>query len=299
MRRRPIGDTGVQLTELGFGAAPIGNLYRAATDEQADRAVAAAWDGGVRYFDTAPHYGLGLSERRLGAALRDYPRDDYVLSTKVGRLLVRNDRRNGSDLEAGFDMPDDLTRIRDYSADGVRRSLEESLERLCELRDQGVIKCVGLGMNYVDPLLWFVTHHYPAGVSLDVILVAGRWTLLDRRGGPLLDECAERGISVVAAAPFNTGLLAHPEPPEDGYFNYELVTPEVLDRARQFATAARRHDVDLPQAAIRFGLRHPAVVSVLAGMQTAEEASSDARLMLTDIPDQVWQELDTIEPLLR
>jgi D-threo-aldose 1-dehydrogenase len=154
-------------------------------------------------------------------------------------------------------------------------------------------------MNYVDPLLWFVTHRYPAGVSLDVILVAGRWTLLDRRGGRLLDECAERGISVVAAAPFNTGLLAHAEPPEDGYFNYERVTPEALDRARQFAVAARRHGVDLPQAAIRFGLRHPAVVSVLAGMQTAEEASSDARLMLTDIPDQVWQELDTIEPLLR
>lgn len=327
MRRRPIGATGVAVTELSFGAAPIGNLYRAISDQQAYDTVAAAWQGGVRYFDTAPHYGLGLSERRLGAALQDFPRDEFVISTKVGRLLVRNDRPAGTDMDHGFDLPDELTRVRDYSADGVRSSLEQSLERLgldrvdialvhdaedhleqaaeeaipalCELRDQGVISCVGLGMNYVDPLLWFVTRDYPAGVNLDVVLVAGRWTLLDRRGGPLLDACAERGISVISAAPFNTGLLAHAEPPADGNFNYEPVTPEVLDRARQFAAAAARNGVSLPQAAVQFPLRHPAVVTVLAGMQTPGEATANTRLMITDVPDQAWSDLEAVEPVLR
>jgi D-threo-aldose 1-dehydrogenase len=327
MQRRTIGKTGVEVTELGFGAAPIGNLYRAITDEQATATVQAAWDGGIRYFDTAPHYGVGLSERRLGAALQQYPRDEFVLSTKVGRLLVPNDKRSGTDHAAGFDCPDELTRVFDYSAAGVRRSLEESLERLgldridialvhdpddhleqaaeeaipalCELRDQGLIRCVGLGMNYVDPLLWFVTRDYPPGVGPDVILVAGRWTLLDRTAQPLLDACADRGVGVISAAPFNTGLLAHSEPPTDGYFNYEPVTPEVLERAREFAAASRSHGVDLPQAAMRFPLRHPAVVAVLAGMQTPEEAASNTRLVADDLSEEAWAAIEAVPPALQ
>ncbi len=326
MRRRAIGNTGIEVTELGFGAAPIGNLYRGISDAQATATVEAAWDGGIRYFDTAPHYGVGLSERRLGTALRRYPREEYVLSTKVGRLLVRNDRPSGSDEAAGFACPDDLTRVLDYSADGVRRSLEQSLDRLgldridialvhdpddhleqaaeeaipalCELRDQGLIGCVGLGMNYVDPLLWFVTRDYPAGVGPDVVLVAGRWTLLDRTGQPLLDACADRGVSVISAAPFNTGLLARSEPPVDGYFNYEPVTAEVLDRARGFAAACRDHGVDLPQAAMRFPLRHPAVATVLAGMQAPAEAVRNAELVADDLSAEAWAAIDAVPPAL-
>ncbi|HEY9293679.1 MAG TPA: aldo/keto reductase, partial [Microlunatus sp.] len=289
MKINKIGNTSLAVTELGLGAAPIGNLYRAISDEQATATVDAAWEGGIRYFDTAPHYGLGLSERRLGQALRDRPRDEYVISTKVGRLLVPNPNPTGADSE-GFDHADDLTRVRDYSAAGVRRSLEQSLERLgldridialvhdpedhleqaaeealpalCELRDAGMISAVGLGMNFVDPLHWFVTRDNSA-YTLDVILVAGRWTLLDRSAGPLLDACAEHGVSVLSAAPFNTGLLAHREPPADGYFNYEPVTAEVLEAARRFAATAEHHGGRLPQVAMRFPLRHPAVAAVV------------------------------------
>lgn len=323
MQRRRLGRTSVEVTELGFGGAPIGNLYSAVSDDQATASVQAAWDGGIRYFDTAPHYGIGLSERRLGKALQQYPRDEFVISTKVGRLLVPNGRPAGKDQE-GFDLPDDLTRIRDYSADGVRRSLDESRERLgldridialvhdpddhleqaaeesipalCELRDQGVIGAVGLGMNHVDPLHWFVTRDYPDGVGIDVILVAGRWTLLDRTGRRLLDACAERGVSVVSAAPFNSGLLASPEPPETGTFNYAPVTPEVLDRARHFASVAREHGADLPRAAVRFPLRHPAVACVLAGMRSPEEAATNCKLVADDLDEAAWQAIDAVPP---
>lgn len=221
LARRPVADTAIAVTELGFGAAPIGNLYSAISDGQAKATVAAAWEGGVRYFDTAPHYGLGLSERRLGAALRVFNREDFVVSTKVGRLLVPNPAPCGTDLAADFDVPDDLTRVRDYSAAGARASVEQSLDRLgldridialvhdpddhlqqaaeetipalCVLRDEGLVGCVGVGMNYADPLRWLVAQSYPSGVGIDAIMIAGRWTLLDRTAEPLLDECADHG----------------------------------------------------------------------------------------------------------
>ncbi|MBO0811774.1 MAG: aldo/keto reductase [Microlunatus sp.] len=323
MRRRRLGTTAVEVTELGYGGAPIGNLYSGVSDEQAIASVQAAWDGGIRYFDTAPHYGAGLSERRLGKALAQYPREEYVISTKVGRLLVPNAHPTGKDPE-GFDVPDEFTRVYDYSADGVRRSLDESRQRLgldridialvhdpddhldqaaeeaipalCELRDQGVIGAVGLGMNYVDPLHWFATRDFPAGVGIDVILVAGRWTLLDRSARPLLDACAERGVSVISAAPFNTGLLAGDEPPQTGTFNYEPVTAEVLQRARQFAAVARDHGSRLPCAAVRFPLRHPAVACVLAGIRSPQEAAADCRLVADDLDAETWLALDAVPP---
>jgi len=323
MQRRKIGRTGLEVTELGFGAAPIGNLYRSITDDQAEAAVDAAWDGGIRYFDTAPHYGLGLAERRLGAALGKRPRDEFVLSTKVGRLLVPTES-TGRDQE-GFDVPSDLARVRDYSADGVRRSLadsrerlgldridialvhdpddhlqqaaEESIPALSALRAAGEISAVGVGMNYVEPLLELVTHDYPDGAGIDVILVAGRWTLLDRTAAPLLDACAERGISVIAAAPFNSGLLASSEPPADGRFNYEPATPEVLAKAREFAAVTRKYGAGLPHAALRFPLRHPAVAAVLAGMQTAAEATSNAN-NAADLDQAAWQAIEAVPPAL-
>ncbi|GAB3923231.1 oxidoreductase [Microlunatus endophyticus] len=321
MQRHRLGRTAVEVTELGFGGAPIGNLYTALSDEQAYATVRAAWDGGIRYFDTAPHYGIGVSERRLGKALQEFPREEFVISTKVGRLLRPNPDPVGADQE-GFDTPDDVIRVRDYSADGVRQSLDESRERLgldridialvhdpddhleqaaeesipalSELRNQGVIGAVGLGMNFVDPLLGFVTRDYPDGVGIDVILVAGRWTLLDRSGRKLLDACAERGISVISAAPFNSGLLSSPEPPTSGTFNYEPASAALLARAREFATVAREHGSQLPQAAVRFPLRHPAVAGVLAGMRSPEEAAMDCTLIADDLDPAAWQAIDAI-----
>jgi D-threo-aldose 1-dehydrogenase len=244
VKRHRIGRTDVYVSELGFGGAPIGNLYEPVPDEDAAAAVRTAWEGGVRYFDTAPHYGLGLSERRLGAALRDRPRDEFVISTKVGRLLVANPAPTGSDLAVGgFAVPDDLTRERDYSRDGVRRSLDASLDRLgldridmvyihdaedhmeqalreavpalIELREQGVVGAIGAGMNFVAPLLRFVIE-----ADVDAVMLAGRWTLADRTGEPLVEACADREVSVVTAAPFNSGLLARPTPGENAYFDY-------------------------------------------------------------------------------
>jgi D-threo-aldose 1-dehydrogenase len=308
----------VEVTELGFGAAPIGNLHAALSDEVAAATVECAWQLGVRYFDTAPHYGLGLSERRLGAALADRPRDDYVVSTKVGRLLVDNPAPTGSDLAAAdFDVPDDVTRVRDYSADGVRRSLESSLSRLgldrvdialvhdpedfmddalrqaipalVELRDQGVIGAVGAGMNFAEPLRRIVDES-----DVDVVMVAGRWTLADRRAAQLLSACVERGVSVLAAAPFNSGLLAHSWPPDGALFDYRPARPDVLRRARQLAEACRRHQAALPHAALRFPLRHPAVAGVVTGMRTAEHVAANVEWATAQLPAPLWTELDAI-----
>jgi D-threo-aldose 1-dehydrogenase len=309
---RALGRGGLEVGPLAFGSAPIGNHGRVVGDDEWPGALSAAWDAGVRYFDTAPHYGLGLSERRLGKALASRPRAEYVVSTKVGRRLEPNPAPTGSDLAGGlFAVPDDLTRRRDYSADGVRRSLESSLERLgldrvdvvlvhdpddhlpqtvaealpalLRLRDEGVVGAVGVGMNQ-----WPAALEIVRAVDVDAVLLAGRWTLLDRSGEPLLAGCAARGVSVIAAAPFNSGLLARPEPPADATFDYRPVPPETLARARDLAAAARRHGAELPQAALQFPLRHPAVASVLTGLQTATEVHAAASRFANPVPEGVW-----------
>jgi D-threo-aldose 1-dehydrogenase len=318
MRRRKIGRTAVEVDELGFGAAQIGNLYTAVDDQTAEEAVDAAWAAGMRYFDSAPHYGLGLSERRLGRALAGRPRDEFVVSTKVGRLLTPNPSPGGSDLAAGgFAVPDELTRVYDYSGAGVRRSLDSSLERLeldrvdivyvhdpddhldeaisqaipalVELRDAGVVGAIGAGMNFWPPLLRIVKE-----TDVDAVMLAGRWTLLDRSGEPLLAECERRHVSVVAAAPFNSGLLSRPWPAEDAHFDYSAASPEVLARARALATVCQEHGTTLPEAAMQFPLRHPAVACVVAGMRTAGQARSTAGYMRAEIPETVWPLLDEV-----
>jgi D-threo-aldose 1-dehydrogenase len=309
--RRRVGRTDVAVTPLGFGGAPVGNLYTAMSDEQAAAAVDAAWAAGVRYFDTAPHYGLGLSERRIGAALGRRPRAEYVLSSKVGRLLVPNPAPTGSDLAALFDVPDDLTRERDYTADGVRRSVEESLTRLrtdhldialvhdpddvvdqalteaipalLDLREQGVVRAVGVGMNQVAAPARFVRES-----DVDVVLVAGRWTLLDRGAADLLELCADRGVSMLAAAPYNSGLLAHPDPGTEATYDYRTVHPDELAAARALAARARAHGAELPQAALQFPLRHPAVAAVVAGLRTPAEVEAAAGWLATPVPDAFW-----------
>jgi D-threo-aldose 1-dehydrogenase len=304
---------------LGLGGAPIGNLYAALDDQDARDTIDAAWDGGIRYFDTAPHYGLGLSERRLGAALADRPRERYVISTKVGRLLVPNPAPTGSDLVNGFAVHDDLIRERDYSGDGVRRCLDASLHRLgldridivyvhdpeehmdaalaqaipalLALREQGVIGAVGVGMNLVEPLLRFVTE-----IDIDVVMVAGRWTLLDRSAAELLEACQRNAVSVVAAAPFNSGLLATSTPADDAHFDYGPVPAAVLAAAQAASSTCAQYGIELPHAAMQFPYRHPAVVAVVAGMSSAQQVSQDVRWATTEIDPQV---LDAVEAAAR
>ncbi|GIH24810.1 oxidoreductase [Acrocarpospora phusangensis] len=303
------------MTRLGYGCAPLGNLFTALTDEDASAAVAAAWENGIRLFDTAPHYGLGLSERRIGEALRHRPRAEFTLSTKVGRLLVPSD--GGGRDDQGFDVPATHTRVWDFSRDGVRRSLTESLARLgldsidvalihdpdhhwkeavaeafpalAELRAEGVIKSIGVGMNQWPMLADFVRE-----TDVDTIMLAGRYTLLDQSAAAeLLPLCAERGVSVVAAGVFNSGILATHDP--KGTYNYVPAPPELLDRARRMASICEAHGVTLPQAALAFPLRHPAVSSIVVGMRSAEEVRQNTALMASPIPEALWDDLAVVE----
>ncbi|WP_020524933.1 aldo/keto reductase [Catelliglobosispora koreensis] len=315
MRTRRLGRTAIDVTELGFGASGIGNLSYAQTDDAAAAAVESAWNHGIRLFDTAPHYGLGLSERRLGAALAGLPRAEFVVSTKVGRLLRPNPVPTGSDLErGGFDVPDDQTRVWDLTADGIRRSLEESLDRLkldrvdivylhdpdhvvdqaimeaipalISLREQGVVGAVGVGMNQWQAPLRIITE-----TDIDVVMLAGRWTLLDRSGQQLLDKCVSRGVAIAAAAPFNSGILARPWPPDEARYDYGIAPDTVLQRARQLAEACDAAATSLPAAALQFPLRHPAVATVVVGMRSAGHVTSAVAGMSSAISEDLWQSL--------
>jgi D-threo-aldose 1-dehydrogenase len=295
MKTRPLH--GLAVTELGFGGASLGNLYTKTSDDEARLAVDTAWDGGVRYFDTAPHYGLGLSERRLGAALSGRPRDAYILSTKVGRLLEPNPAPKGSDLSAGVlrSLEASLGRLGVSRVDivyvhdpdeHVEQAITGAIPALAELRDQGVVGAVGVGMNQWQALLRMVRE-----TDLDVIMLAGRWTLLDRSGAPLLAACAERGVDVVAAAPFNSGLLAEDQPSLAAHFNYGRPSWEILVQARTLAGICQRYGTRLPAAALQFPLRHPAVVSVVAGMRTADEVNTAVHMLAEPVPEAAWAEL--------
>lgn len=307
--------TGVRLTRLGLGAAPAGNLYRATTDEEAHATFQAAWDAGIRYFDTAPHYGLGLSERRLGAYLRTRPRDELVVSTKVGRLLVptpETAHRRDPDM---FEVPATARRVWDFSRDGVLRSLEASLERtgldridvvylhdpdehwdqaarealpaLVELRDQGVVGAVGAGMNQSAMLARFVRE-----TDVDVVICAGRFTLLEQPAlADLLPAAAERGVAVVAAAVYNSGILAFDEPPSSATYDYGPAPADLLGRAHRIAEVCAGHGVTLPQAALAYVRTHPAVASAVVGLGTPEQARQAGDRAAARVPAGLWRAL--------
>jgi D-threo-aldose 1-dehydrogenase len=307
---RELGGTGLRVTRLVFGGAPIGGLFAPVDSGAALATLDAAWAAGIRAFDTAPHYGVGLSEQRLGWFLAGRPRDQYVLCTKVGRLLVPA----GGDVEGteGFYGTPRLTRVRDYSRDGVLASLEDSLRRLgtghvdiamihdpdehgrqaldeaypalAGLRAEGVIGAVGLGMNQTEMLEWFLPR-----ADLDCVLVAGRYTLLDTRAAAsLLPECARRGVAVLAGGVFNSGVLADPGP--GATYDYRPAPPDLVDRARRIGAACTRRGIPLGSAALRFTLRHPAVTAAVVGARRPEEISEDAGY-LSEPPDAVIDEL--------
>ncbi|MFF4503223.1 aldo/keto reductase [Streptomyces sp. NPDC001401] len=312
MRANRLGGSDVEVSALAFGGAVIGNLYTEVSEEQAHEAVAAAWQHGVRYFDTAPHYGLGLSERRLGAALREHPRTAYTISTKVGRRLEPSGE-GGDDLANGFAVSATHRRVWDFSADGVRRTLEAGLERLGldrvdvvylhdpddhaeqafregypaleKLRSEGVVGAIGAGMNQAEMLTRFVRD-----TDVDVVLCAGRYTLLDQRAlTELLPAAQERGTSVVIGGAFNSGLLADPKP--GATYNYAAAPTELLDRALHLKAVADRHGTTLRAAALAFCAAHPAVASVLVGARSAAEVRDCAEQFAADVPAAFWQTL--------
>lgn len=293
MRTRRLKN-GLELTELGIGVAQFGNLYVETTDEESVAAIDAAWEGGVRYFDTAPHYGLGLSERRLGLALAERARDEYVLSTKVGQ------------------------REWDFSRSGILRSLEQSLERLntdridivylhdpdshweqassegisalIELREQGVVKAIGIGMNQSTMLAEFVRRY-----DIDVVMLANRFTLLEQSPlDDLMPLAEERGVGVVAAAVYNSGLLSARKVASNANYNYAPAPPELIARANAIAEVCDRHGVTLPDAAIAYPLRHRAVVSVVLGTRSSRQVRSNLARYAAPAPERLWAELSDI-----
>jgi D-threo-aldose 1-dehydrogenase len=300
------------LPRLGLGCAPLANLYRTITDEEAEAAVAAAFDTGATYLDTAPHYGLGRSEERLGRALAGRDRASYVLSTKVGRRL--RDLLPGEEPDGqGFADAPSRVRVWDFSADGIRATLEGSLRRLgvdavdivylhdvedhlrevyasgfpalAELRDQGVVKAIGFGMNYSGVMAKLV-----ADLDVDVVLCAGRWTLLERTAlDDLLPQCERRGTQVVVGGVYNSGLLADPKP--GAFYNYAAAPEDLLRRAMDMAQVCAEYGVPLRAAALRFPFAHPTVVSALVGAASADETRDNAAMFCYDIPDDLWHTL--------
>ncbi len=312
-----LGNGGLTFTELGLGMAPLGNLYRAISDEDAQ-------DAGVRYFDTAPLYGLGLSETRLNPLLRGKDRDSYVLSTKVGRLLKAStpDKRDG--LDKWFDVPA-RKEVYDYTYDGVMRSVEFSLERLgvdridilfahdidlanhgtqevldaklaelmdggygalVSLRDQGVIKAFGAGVNEWQPCQWMAERG-----DFDMFLLAGRYTLLEQEAlESFLPLCEAQGTGVVIGGPYNSGILAT-GPKQGAHYNYEPAPQDVLARVGEIEKICTRHGIRLVDAAFQFPLRHPAVVSVVPGGQGLAEMNSNIEAESADIPEALWSDL--------
>lgn len=319
-----LGNGGLTFTELGFGAAPLGNLYRAISEDDAQAILTAAWDAGVRYFDTAPLYGLGLSETRLNRFLRDKPRNTYVISTKIGRLfqISTPDKRDG--LGKWFDVPS-RNEIYDYGYDAVMRSLEFSLERLgldrvdilyahdldvfnhktqnaldarlaefmaggyralMALRDQGIIAAFGAGVNEWESCQWMTERG-----DFDLFLLAGRYTLLEQEAQEsFLPLATKRGIGIVIGGPYNSGVLAT-GPKPGAFYNYDPAPEWVLERVGRIESICRSHDTAMVEAAFQFPLRHPAVVSVIPGGQGVWEMQANARAASASIPPALWSDL--------
>ena len=309
--RARIGRTDVHVTRLGLGLAPIGGLFTPVGERQARATVVRAWELGIRYFDVAPLYGNGLAERRAGPVLAARPRGEFTLSTKVGRLL----RAGGGDAQDIWAEPAEVAPVFDFTADGVLTSYAESLARLgldradilhlhdpddhlpqavaealpalADLRERGRIGAVSAGMNRPEPLAALVR---TGGV--DCVLLAGRYSLLDQSGATeLLPLCAGRGVSVIAAGVFNSGLLADPKP--GAAFDYAPADAGTLKRALVLQDVCRRHGVPLRAAALQFPLTHPAVTGVLVGARSPAEVEDAVRMAAVEVPAALWRDLRT------
>jgi D-threo-aldose 1-dehydrogenase len=313
---------GVQVSPLGFGGAPIGNLYEKVSEEEAQAALATALAQGIRYFDTAPFYGHGLSEKRMGRALAGHPRDSYVLSTKVGRLVSREPRGTRA---AGDQFAVEGTRaVFDYSRDGVERSFEASLERLgvsridilllhdigrlthgarhakvlrlaldetlpamSRLRESGAVKAIGIGVNEEEVVLE-VLPRFP----LDCVMLAGRYTLLEQRhSAELMAYAQAHSVKVLVAGAYNSGLLAPASAPGATY-DYAPVDAVTLARARSLYAECACEGVDVGAAALQFPLAHPAVAGVVAGLRSRDEVMSAVTRVRAQLPAALWRRLE-------
>ncbi|RUX10975.1 aldo/keto reductase [Mesorhizobium sp. M2A.F.Ca.ET.037.01.1.1] len=313
-------------SKLGFGAAPLGNMFRDIPDREAIATVEAAWNDGIRYFDNAPFYGAGLAEIRMGAALAGKPREQYVISTKVGRVIL-DEIENVSDRDLGekgdvfkYGLPNKI--INDYSEDGTLRSIEDSLKRLKtdhieiafvhdvaqdfyddewlsvfesarrgafraldRLRDQGVIKAWGLGVNRVEPIELLLALEQPRP---DGFLLAGRYTLLDhdRALQRVMPQVSERGLGIVVGGPYSSGaLVGGPN------FEYAPATPAILDKVARIKAIASRHGVSMKAAGLQFALANPAVVAVIPGASKPGRIAEDRAALDEVIPEDFWLEI--------
>lgn len=313
-------------TRLGFGTAPLGNMFRNVPAEEVQATVDAAWNNGVRYFDTAPFYGAGLSETRLGAALANRPRDEYVLSTKVGRIIL-DELEDPAARELGeksglFEHGNRNRIVNDYSADATLRSIEDSLKRLgtdrldivwihdiaqdfygdewltqfeiartgafrvlTRLREEGVIKAWGLGVNRVEPIELTLDLDEPRP---DGFLLAGRYSLLDHERAlqRVMPQAVEQGVGIVVGGPYSSGVTAG-----GAHFEYQKASPAVLAKLERIRAVARAHGVDVKAAALQFALAHPAVVAAIPGSTRPLHANQDHAALSAVIPAAFWNEL--------
>ncbi len=318
--KRRVGRTALEVTELGLGTATMGGSRVKVTQHEGEAIVSAAWDAGVRYVDTAPFYGVGAAERRVGDALRDKPRDEWVLSTKVGRILKPNRGPGGA--TDGRMAPLPFQVIYDYSYDGIMRSVEDSYQRLGlakidilyvhdigvyqhgaetnavhmkvlresgykaldELRRGGTVSAIGLGVNEKEVLIDVLKFG-----DWDAFLLAGRYTLLEQ--GPLEDllpQCLARGTSIVVGGPLNSGILAGRDT-----WNYATAPAGIVERVQRIQAVCHAHNVSMPAAALQFPLAHPAVCAVIPGPRTAAEFNANLPLFTQKIPAALWSDLKT------
>lgn len=327
---RALPRTGQRLTTLGMGGAPLGGLFEAGSAASARATVDAAWHAGIRYFDTAPYYGYTLSEHRMGEALREQPRDSFVLETKVGRLLdplppQPSATHGGGARKRGdaWASPLPFAPRYDYSGSGLRRSIEDSLQRLGTnridialvhdigsvthgdahaphwaaltgtglreleaMKREGLIGAFGLGVNEWEVISDALDH-----ADLDISMLAGRYTLLEQASlHPFLDQCLSRQVGIVVGGPFNSGVLAAADP-EKSHFDYESVPPNIVARVKALGRVCRSHGVPLPAAALQFPLAHPAIVSVVPGPRSAAQLSGIVDWWQLPIPAALWAEL--------
>jgi D-threo-aldose 1-dehydrogenase len=314
----------IPLTEMGMGTATLGNLYRALSEKDAQDTLAAAWKAGIRYFDTAPFYGLGIAENRLNPFFRAHKRSDYVVSTKVGRLLELCKPGERAGIGKFFGTPS-RKEVFDYTYDGIMRSLDSSLERLGldqvdilyvhdvdvfthgseavrdahvktlmgsgykalqKLRDEKVIKAFGAGINE-----WQVCEILLAQGDFDIFLLAGRYTLLEQEAlNSFLPLCEKRGIGIVLGGPYNSGILATGAKP-GALYNYDPAPKNILERVRRIEAVCKAHKVKLPEAALRFPVKHPSVVSVIPGMVNPKQVALNVKTLGAKIPKAFWKDL--------
>ena len=320
-----LGAADIRVTALGFGGAGLGNLYRQVSDEAAGKTLDAAWEQGIRYFDTAPYYGFGLSEARLGAYLRQHDRDSFVLSTKAGRLLLPAHHVKDAAERHGFCSSMPFEPAYDYSHDGVLRSFESSLERLgleridllllhdvgerthgadhpatfaeamdgghralARLRDEGLVRAIGMGVNE-----WEVCNQALDHGDFDCFLLAGRYTLLEQSAlDGFLPRCLDRSVAVIVGGPYNSGILATGiRAGEQLFYDYAPAPEAIIKRVAGIEAVCREFAVPLPAAALQFPLAHPAVASVIPGLTSGEDARQAAAHCRHPIPDAFWQAL--------